>query len=66
VGVNGWLAAGGLSLLLIIGLVWARFARNELPFLTLFRAILYMIAEIPLYLAFIVRPRTQSTRTERE
>lgn len=60
------LAAGGLLTLMSIVGVWAVFARREISFLALLSAPIYLLSKLPLYLGFLIRRQTASTRTERD
>jgi cellulose synthase/poly-beta-1,6-N-acetylglucosamine synthase-like glycosyltransferase len=46
--------------------VWTRFGRDCLPFSSLLAAPFYILAKIPIYLAFVWRPQRVWVRTTRE
>ena len=60
------LAIEGLLILISIVGAWAKFGRDDLPVLTLLAVPFYLLWKIPLYLAFLVRPQKEWTRTERD
>jgi cellulose synthase/poly-beta-1,6-N-acetylglucosamine synthase-like glycosyltransferase len=59
-------AIEGLLILVSIVGAWAKFGRDDLPVLTLLAVPFYLLWKIPLYLAFLVRPQKEWTRTERD
>ena len=61
-----FLAIEGLLILISIVGAWAKFGRDDLPVLTLLAVPFYLLWKIPLYLAFLVRPQKEWTRTERD
>lgn len=56
----------GLAIAWAIGLAWWQFARDWLPFQTLFKIPLYLLWKIPLYFAFLNKPQQEWVRTDRE
>ncbi len=60
------LAIEGLLILISIVGAWAKFGRDDLPVMTLLAVPFYLLWKIPLYLAFLVRPQKEWTRTERD
>ena len=67
----GWmpasiLGAGGILLLLSIGLAWVKFGSSELPILTLLTVPFYVLWKIPIYLAFLIQPQLDWIRTKRD
>ncbi|HAZ46740.1 MAG TPA: glycosyl transferase [Cyanobacteria bacterium UBA11369] len=61
-----FLAIEGLLIFISIVGSWAKFGYDELPALTLLAVPFYILWKIPLYLAFLIQPQTNWTRTERD
>jgi cellulose synthase/poly-beta-1,6-N-acetylglucosamine synthase-like glycosyltransferase len=73
--IGGWLGLtwlpaqiltiAGLLLLSAIGIAWANFAEQEVPFRTLVTLPIYLLWKIPIYLNFVLHPQTEWVRTQR-
>jgi cellulose synthase/poly-beta-1,6-N-acetylglucosamine synthase-like glycosyltransferase len=60
------LAIAGISLFLAIFISWFKYARADIPALSLIAIPFYLLWKIPLYFAFLVQPQTQWLKPERE
>jgi cellulose synthase/poly-beta-1,6-N-acetylglucosamine synthase-like glycosyltransferase len=60
------LAVEGLLIMLSIVGAWAKYAREDLPLLSLLTIPLYVLWKIPLYFAFLMQPQTKWVRTQRD
>lgn len=56
----------GILLFSAVAGAWAKFGRSDLSMLTLLSVPFYIVWKIPLYLAYLVKPQTKWTRTERD
>lgn len=61
-----FLAIEGLLIFISIVAAWAKFGYDDLPALTLLAVPFYILWKIPLYLAFLIQPQTNWSRTERD
>jgi cellulose synthase/poly-beta-1,6-N-acetylglucosamine synthase-like glycosyltransferase len=60
------LGCGGLVAGVAILAAWLRFGRSCLPFTSLLAAPFYILAKIPIYLFFLLRPQRAWVRTQRD
>lgn len=62
-----WIALCALALLgLAIGLAWARFCRELIPFSVLLYAPFYVARKVPLYLRFVIKRQVEWVRSKRD